>query len=285
MCMDTLDLYRSSLKNSPIAASSQRIYIAKVSAYLDWLKQSDVDGDPLSDPAARDWAVRDYRSKLKTDKRAASTINTTLAAIDDLYRVLGLGRAKVKRESMPQLAPKALEPGDQKKFLRALEKAKTRDRLIGELGFYAGLRVSEIVGLDRSDVSLSARLGSITVWHGKGDKARTLPLHPAIKMTLHLWLKERQSDAPALIVNRLGDRLSTRAVTTIIGQIGEQAGLEVTPHQLRHCYATNMVRNGTDLVLVADLLGHANLETTRRYSLPTNQNKLDAMIESLPVDL
>jgi len=286
-CMDTLDQYRQALKHAPLSDGSKRVYLSKVTAYLDWLASSDLDGDPLLDAAARNWAVRDYRSKLKTDKRAASTINTTLAALDDFYRVLGLGPGVVKREPTPQLAPRSLSPIDRKRVLRALEQAKTRDRLIGLIGLYQGLRAGEIVALDVLDISMTARLGEITVWHGKGDKSRVLPLHSEIRKPLTAWLQERNANNnPALLVNRNGERLSTRSVNTIIGGIGESACLEepLTPHRLRHTFATDLIRGGSDPVLVSDLLGHNGLQSVMRYSLPSHQDRV-AALERLPVDL
>jgi len=285
--MDALDQYRQALKHAPLSDGSKRVYLSKVTAYLNWLTSSDLDGDPLHDATARDWAVRDYRSKLKVDRRCASTINTTLAALDDFYRVLGLGPGVVKREPTPQLAPRSLSPIDRKRVLRALEHAKSRDRLIGLLGLYQGLRAGEIVALDVKDISMTARLGTVTVWHGKGDKSRVLPLHAEIRKPLTTWLQERNANGNlALLVNRNGERLSTRSVNTIIGEIGESAGLEepLTPHRLRHTFATDLIRGGSDPVLVSDLLGHNGLQSVMRYSLPSHQDRV-AALERLPVDL
>jgi len=285
--MDTLDQYRQALKHAPLSDGSKRVYLSKVTAYLDWLASSDLDGDPLLDAAARDWAMRDYRSKLKMDKRSVSTINTTLAALDDFYRTLGLGPGVVKREPTPQLAPRSLSPTDRKRVLRALEQAKSRDRLIGLIGLYQGLRAGEIVALDVKDISMTARLGTVTVWHGKGDKSRVLPLHAEIRKPLTAWLQERKDNGnPALLINRNGERLSTRSVNTIIGEIGESAGLEepLTPHRLRHTFATDLIRGGSDPVLVSDLLGHNGLQSVMRYSLPSHQDRV-AALERLPVDL
>ena len=81
--------------------------------YLAWLDTADVDGDPLSDPSARDWAVRDYRSWLKNQHVAPSTVNAIMCAIDHLYITLGLGPALARRESLPQTAPRALDTGSE----------------------------------------------------------------------------------------------------------------------------------------------------------------------------
>jgi len=283
----TLDLetYRHTLTRSPLSSNTRRAYESRVAGYLAWLATADVDGDPLIDPNARDWAVRDYRSYLKTQHTSPSTINATMSALDHFYISIGLGPAQARRESLPQAAPRALDPQDQKRFLRTLETAKSRDRAIGQLGFYAGLRISEIVALNISDVSLSTRLGTVKIWHGKGDTARTVPLHPELRRGIGAWLDERKAaDADALFVSRSGERLSVRSAGAIVAKIGQLAGIDdLTPHVLRHTFATNLTRGGTDLVIVAELCGHRRLDTTRRYSLPTAADRQRA-VEMLPVE-
>jgi integrase/recombinase XerC len=146
------------------------------------------------------------------------------------------------------------------------------------------LRISEIVALNIGDVSLSARLGTVKIWHGKGDTTRTVPLHPELRRGIGIWLDERSADSEALFVGRSGKRLSVRSAGAVVVKIGELAAIsDLTPHVLRHTFATNLTRGGTDLVIVAELCGHRRLETTRRYSLPTDADRLRA-VEMLPVE-
>jgi site-specific recombinase XerD len=241
----------------------------------------------------RDWAVRDYRAHLKAIRRSSpATINTTLAALGDFYQRRGLGAPAARREDLPQRdAPRALGEREARHFLRAVEQEPSaRDRAVALLPYYAGLRGSEVVRLDVVDVRLSARRGELRVL-GKGQdggKPRTVPLHAELRTALQAWLEERSSwpaagDTPALLLNRRGGRLSDRSARAIIDRLGELAGLDAdllepfAPHVLRHTFGTQLVRAGVDLITVAELMGHARLETTRIYTLPTKGDRERAL--------
>jgi len=135
--------------------------------------------------------------------------------------------------------------------------------------FYAGARISEVVALDVVDVRLSARKGVLRIF-GKGERVREVPIHPKLAKALKGWLEERRDwpgqEDPALCLNQRGGRLSVKVSHDIITGIATRAGLddEITAHVLRHTFATTLVRGGTDLVIVADLLGHARLDRHAR---------------------
>ena len=175
------------------------------------------------------------------------------------------------------------------RFLRAVEACPSpRDRAITLIPFYAGTRIGEIVGLDTDDVRLSARKGTLRVV-GKGEKVREIPIHPQLRAALRGWLDKRPdwpgADGPALFLNQRGTRLSVKGAHDIITAIADTAGLDddTTTHVLRHTFATRLVRGGTDLVIVADLLGHARLDTTRVYTGPTDEDRT-AALDLLDVD-
>ena len=109
---------------------------------------------------------------------------------------------------------------------------------------------------------------------GKGDAYREVPLNALVRQVLEEWLAEREAKAGegerALFVGRGGRRLSKRSVDDVVRGLGEDAGVKLSAHILRHTFLTRMVRQGSDLVLVAELAGHRRLETTRRYSLPSD---------------
>jgi integrase/recombinase XerC len=283
--------YVSSLQTARLAPSSRAKYLSWVRGYLDWLAGADVEGDPLTEAAARDWAVRDYRDHLKRRRARPATINNVLAALDDFYRRGGLGPAQARREDIARRsAPRALDARQARRYLRIVERdAEPRDRVIALLPYYAGLRIGEVVALDVADVALSARKGELRVL-GKGrdgGRERRLPIHLELRSALQAWLKERSSWAvaahsPALVLNRRGGGLSDRGARSIITRLGEAAGLGADdepfgPHVLRHTFATQLVRAGVDLVTVAELLGHARLDTTRIYSLPTAADRAAAL--------
>ena len=183
----------------------------------------------------------------------------------------GLGPAAADRLDLPTCAPRALDDKAALRWLRAIAAHPApRDRALALLPFYAGLRIAETVALDLDDVALSARKGTLRV-RGKGTTVRELPVHPQLRADLTLRLEERPgwpgATGAALLLNRRGGRLSVRGASNIIRAIAANAGLDdeaITAHVGRHTFATTLVRGGTNLVVVADLLGHARLDTARR---------------------
>lgn len=284
--------YEQWLYRQPLSENTRRTYRTRVRGFLEYLAATPVEyGDPLADEHARDYATRDYKTHLKTVQKAKpSSVNLSLAAIDNFYRFMGLGKPDAKREDLPGVAPGALEPDEQKKFLRAVERSgSARDRAIARMLFFAGLRVSELVALDTADISISARKGQVTVRSGKGDAYREVALNAEVREALEQWLAERKeypgADGAVLFLNRRGGRLSSRAVDMIVRELGKAANLDspVSAHVLRHTAMTNLVRAGNDLVMVAEIAGHKRLETTRRYSLPSESDRQAAM-EGITVD-
>ncbi len=281
------------MERQPLSENTRRAYRVRAGQYLEYLAATPAEyGDPLKDAHARDYAVRDFKAHLKTVRKAKpSSVNLSLAAVDNFYRFLGMGKPEVRREELPGAAPRALSPDEQKRFLRAVERSgEVRDRAIAKMLFYAGLRLGELVKLDVEDVPISARKGKVIVRSGKGDAYREIALNAEIREALERWLAQRRDDypggeEPALFVSQRGKRLSTRAVDFIIRRIGEEAALQepLSAHALRHTCMTNLVRSGYDLVLVAEIAGHKRLETTRRYSLPSAADR-EAAMESIRVE-
>ncbi len=277
--------------SSPLDADTIRVYISRVRQYLVWLADTldagGVDGDPLADPTARDWAARDYRTYLLTvARRKPSTVNAHLTAVDDFYRRRGLGPAAAKRADIPAAAPRALDDKAQTRWLRACEQASARDAALALVGFYAGLRIGEIVALNLDDIRISARKGHLIVRYGKGGRYREVPLHPTLRTALDRWLAARVNwpgvEGSALFLNHRGTRLSTRGAYTVLVALADTAGLDIgrdatfTPHVLRHTAGTTMTRKGVDIVLVAELLGHS-MDTARRYALPSRRDRENAI--------
>lgn len=277
--------YEAWLSHQPLSPHTHRTYLTQVRHYCLYLDQNVSEyGNPLQDNYARDYSVRDYKAYLKTVlKRKPATVNIALAAIDHFYRFLQMSPAQVPREDLPQQAPRALTEVEQKRFLRAVERCPSiRDQAVAILLFYTGLRVSECAALDQSDVLISARKGTVIVRQGKREAYREVPLNAGVRKALDNWLVKRQeqfpnNDEPAFFLSRQGNRLSQRSIDLLLRQLGQEAGIALSAHILRHTCLTNLVRNGTDLVLVAEIAGHRRLETTRRYSLPTEQDRMEAM--------
>ncbi|MEU8246921.1 hypothetical protein [Nonomuraea sp. NPDC048916] len=153
--------YAAALKRPPLDGDTRRAYDSRVRTFLAWLEASGLGGDPLTDAHDRDFAIRDYKTHMKTVlRRASNTVNAHLTALDHFFTQLGLGPAVVRRDDAPKLAPRALDARQQKRYLRAVERRPlARDRAIGRLLFYSGVRIAELVALDDDDVPLSARKG------------------------------------------------------------------------------------------------------------------------------
>jgi integrase/recombinase XerC len=223
-------------------------------------------------------------------KRSNATINNALAAVDDFYTRAGLGPAAAERLDLLATAPRALTGRAVTRWLRAANAVDNpRDRALALTPFYAGARIAEVVALDVDDVRLSARKGTAR-FYGKGGKPREVELHAELREAYAAWLTERPGWAgadtePAVFLNRRGGRLGVRGASAIFAGILDAAGLDDdgSAHVLRHTFATTLVRGGTDLVLVAEMLGHARLDQTRRYTLPTAADREKAL-SLLPVD-
>jgi integrase len=153
-----LATYASWLDRQPLADRSRDAYRSQVVAFVEWLATSEHGADALSTSSVRDWAVRDFKRFVKAKKWKPSSVNQALAAVDNFYRSLGVGRPDVAREELAQLAPRALDADEQRRFLRAVEQSpSSRDRAIAVTFFYTGLRLSELADLTVDDVAVSAR--------------------------------------------------------------------------------------------------------------------------------
>lgn len=253
-----------------------------MSAYADWLAGRPGDcAAALREPRARDFAGRDFKRHLKGRGWKPSSVNLALAAVDHFNRFLGLGPADVRREELAARSPRALSADEQRSLVRAAEDGSSRDRAIVTLLLYSALRLSELAALDIRDVRMSARKGAVVVRSGKGDAYREVPLNRPARAALEAWLAARAElvgpAEPALFVNRAGGRLSARAIDMVVRKVAGAAGVALSAHVLRHTCVTNLVRGGHDIVLVAELAGHRRLETTRRYSLPSDADRQAAM--------
>jgi len=288
---EALAAYEQWLTQQPLSNHTRRTYLTQVKQYCTYLSTFPWEyGHPLQEAHARDYAVRDFKTALKVAHLAKpSSVNLALAAVDHFYRFLELPTPQVAREDLPTQAPRALEPSEQKRFLRAVERCSSvRDRAIVPLLFYTGLRISECAALTVEDVRLSSRKGLVIVRMGKGNTYREVPLNAEVRTALDAWLEQRKQrvsrrNESALFLTKQGTRLATRSIDDVVRRLGQEAHLSLSAHILRHTCLTSLVRNGNDLVLVAELAGHRRLETTRRYSLPTAADR-EAAMEGLKVD-
>ncbi|MGD2174263.1 MAG: tyrosine recombinase XerC [Candidatus Brocadiaceae bacterium] len=254
-----------------------RAYGADLSEFEEFLRGRDEEPDEAS---VHD--VRAYLATLRVRGLSRSTIARRAAAVRSFYKFL-------TREGILETNPVATlrSPGRDEKlpiFLtveeveRLLEQPDTstwvgsRDLAMIETMYGAGLRVGELTALDYDDVDLSTGLLRV---EGKGKKERIVPAGRCAVSAIRAYLAEDGEDAPderdplALFVNSIdGGRLTTRSVRRRVRKYVLEAGLDprITPHSLRHSFATHLLTNGADLRAVQELLGHENLSTTQVYT-------------------
>jgi integrase/recombinase XerC len=293
---DVLAEYERALAGAPLAAQTRRAYRSRVAGYLGWLVGSTMDGDPLGDPRVRDAAVARYHAWLSAAGARPTTLNATLTALDHFYQHLRLGPAATGRERIPAAIRHALPPEQRQRLLRALdEQESARDRAIAYTLLFTGLRTAELVALDLPDLRLGEAGGRLLVHRPAGTSPRELPLHERPRPVLRAWLGERHrwsgaDRTGALFLNRRGGRLTARSVVDLVARLGEQAGLtelpeggRLTPQALRHTFGASLLSAGADLVLVAALMGHKRLDTTRRYAdqLPDAADRQSDVLHAL----
>ena len=145
-----------------------------------------------------------------------------------------------------------------------------RDRAILEFFYASGLRLSELVGLDLEDVNLNGRIVRVL---GKGAKERLIPFNDSTKDAIRAWLKDRAAicgskRVDALFVNFRGTRLTGRSVQRLVAKYVTACSTRfgISPHALRHSFATHLLQRGADLRAIQELLGHVQLSTTQRYT-------------------
>ena len=232
--------------------------------------------------------ITEYLGVLKEQGKAVSTISRNIAAIKSFYQYL------VKKEYLKQDPSERLEtPKIEKKLPKILSIGEVesllkqpnvknaggiRDKAMLELLYATGIRVSEIIGLNISDINLE--MGYIRCY-GKGTKERIVPLGSIAIKSVREYIQKgrlnivRSSEEAALFINHHGKRLTRQGFWKIIKKYAAQAQItkEITPHTLRHSFATHLLENGADLRSVQEMLGHADISTTQIYT-HINKNPL-----------
>jgi len=231
--------------------------------------------------------LREYRNYLVTEKtHKAATVNLHLAPLRGLLRSIGRD-VKVKGVSQVKPAIEALDGRELGRLLAAVEGSDWQDIRNGamlNILARAGLRLSEVLALKLDDVTLNDRSGSLLVRQGKGKKERTVALAKEARAALRAYLNVRpkMAQTEVLFISRSWQPLGPRDVQRLITEAKRRAGIQkqVTPHTLRHTFATRFLQNGGDVATLANLLGHTNVATTTRYLHP-NAARVQEMVEEL----
>ena len=175
--------------------------------------------------------MQEYSAWLLRRGSSSNSVNSILAALDNYFLYIGLGRAKAKRQGLPMQAPKALGMEEQRRFLRAVATCSSlRNRALVTIMLRCGLRISEVSALDLSDIVLTARKRELIVRCGKNSKRRTVPINKEAAEVLLAYLGERgacEQNAP-LFLSRKGNRLSNQAIDHLVRGLGRDAGVKLS---------------------------------------------------------
>ncbi|MBV8879408.1 MAG: tyrosine recombinase XerC [Planctomycetaceae bacterium] len=242
--------------------------------------------------------VRRFLSKLHTEAYQKSSMARTLACLRTFYdyflRRGVIDANPVRQVRTPRLDKKLPTFLDEDEVGRLLEATTgdsftdLRDRALLETIYGGGLRVSEATGLDLKHFELDQGLATV---RGKGGKDRLAPLGSGATRAVEAYLPERalrveklMSGVQALFINKNGTRLNVRSVRRILDRRTSLAGIRkaVTPHTLRHSFATHLLNRGADLRAVQELLGHANLTTTQIYTHVTTHRLKEVYDQAHP---
>jgi site-specific recombinase XerD len=186
---------------------------------------------------------------------------------------MGVVYAYVKELRRQQLAPKGLERADVRRLLREIElRDDIRAGAVFHLLLYTGCRVSDLVNLELTDLLISERAGSVVFRQGKGNKQRTVPLPMAARRALQAYLETRPPVASRSVF--VGERgpITDAGIRSLCRKYSAVIGVRLHPHVFRHSFAKQFLAdNENDLVSLAQILGHENLNTTSRYSQKSEQ--------------
>ncbi|MFL5913152.1 MAG: tyrosine recombinase [Gaiellaceae bacterium] len=271
---------------APRTVDAYRRDLVDVAAFLD--------GSPEKATPER---LAAYVASMRARGLAATTIGRRIAALRSFYRHQMLIGARADNPAaeleLPRRArtlPRTLSPGEAERLIEAAAGTAPRalrDRALVELMYGAGLRVSEAVGLDRSAVDLDGRLVRCL---GKGSKERVVPIGREAVDALRRYLARGRPyldrrHRPELFLNAQGGPLTRAGAFLILRKLAAAAGLEpgrVHPHLLRHSFATHLLEGGADLRSVQEMLGHADLSTTERYTHVSDRRRRELFFQAHP---
>jgi len=295
MLLETVREFLQFLKlNRNASPHTVRAYDTDLTQFLEFLgEQLGVKPSRVPVTAFDAAATRGFLGSLHDRGNSRSSVARRLAALrtfarylvregqaaDDPTQVVGSPRKE-------QTLPRHLDLTQMDSVLDTADTsmpAGRRNRAILELFYASGLRLSELVGLDIEDVNVSGRVVRV---RGKGDKERLVPFNHSTAEAIKAMLQDARSlpEAPprrragtsgkharrrhALFLNQRGGRLTTRSVDRIVRQAARAAGVPggISPHALRHTFATHLLQAGADLRVIQEMLGHSRLSTTQRYT-------------------
>ena len=264
-----------------------------IAAYQNDLNQffQYVQHDDEEGPKLEDWqdvkknTITDYMEHLKTSGYTSSTVARKVAAIKSFFHFF-VAEKNVTQDPTDERTshtgkkrmPKAISPGEIDRLLHAPADESgpksQRDMALLEMLYASGMRVTELVSLDVSDITFSNTKGTVQVRGKRPNKEREIPLNGPVLNTLKVYIEGGREqlihdpNVTALFLNNRGQRLTRQGLWLIIKHYVEAVGIssEVTPHTLRHSFAAHNLSQGKSLQDIQKLLGHANISTTQMYA-------------------
>jgi len=309
---DTLKDFLQYLRRRDVSPHTLTAYENDVATFLQHtaqIRQRTVESlTPLDLDA---FAIRAFLGQLHKQRLSATSSARKLSAIHTFVKFLRREElleddpaALVAAPKIPETIPAHLTVAEMSRLLEMPDSSNPlgrRDRAILELFYASGLRLSELVGLDMEDVNVSGRMVRVL---GKGRKERLVPFNSSTADAIRAYLKDRaaltgrlrlqpdpkikaRSRRPAqapLFLNYRGERLSARSVDRLVPRYVAECGAKfgISPHALRHSFATHLLANGADLRAIQEMLGHARLSTTQRYTHVNAQQLIDVYKKSHP---
>lgn len=281
-----------------VSANTLSAYRRDIDRYVDFLAADGIAAPQHVQECHVEAFLRSLREGCEGRRPlAASSAARTLVAVRGLHAFLELeGAAEdVAREVAPpapaRKLPKAIPLVDVEGLLDAAggdRPGGLRDRALLEVLYGVGARVSELTGLDLDDIDIAARAVRL---FGKGRKERVVPLGSFAADALAAYLTRERPDlaakgrgTPAVFLNRRGSRLTRQSVYDILRAAAAAAGLEgdISPHTLRHSFATHLLEGGADVRVVQELLGHASVTTTQIYTMVSVQQLRETFAAAHP---
>lgn len=272
-------------------------YERDLNQYVSYLETQHID-----DLAAIDrFVIMDFLSYLRKENKSSTTIIRMVSSLRKFHQFLRQERYTdsdpmlyIDTPKKKQTLPKTLSIEEVEKIIEAPDTTTTlgiRDRAILEVMYATGLRVTELITLKLSDLHLSIGLLKTL---GKGDKERIVPLGDQAIYWINRYLEKSRPELAIknkkdatndyLFLNYQGKHFSRQGIWKNLKVYVTQAGIdkEVTPHTLRHSFATHLLENGADLRIVQELLGHADISTTQIYTHISKQRLADVYKEHFP---